>query len=217
MPVLQIMAYYKRHLPHWQPAGARYFITFRLGGSLPHKVIQELQLLREQFNNEEKTDTISEQQKLQRKVFQKYENLLDKADSGPLWLRKKGVASIVENSLHFYNDKKYDLYAYCIMPNHVHIVFKHLDLGTKNDKYPITTLLQSIKSYSALECNKILKRTGSFWQSESFDRVIRGQDELENTIRYTLENPVKAGLVQQWEDWSYNYCKPEFIDAFKTK
>ena len=104
------------------------------------------------------------------------------------------------------------------MPNHVHAVFKHMNTGDKKksskNEYPITVLLHSIKSYTALECNKILGRTGAFWQSESYDRVIRDQKELENKIRYTLNNPVKAGLIQKWQDWPYSYCRSEFVDTF---
>ena len=213
-----VMNFYRRKLPHWQPAGAQYFITYRLAGSLPRKVIQELQLLREQFNSEEKTNNLSEQQKIQRKVFQRYEDALDRGNTGPTWLNSSAVAGVVKEAMHYRDSKEYDLFAYCIMSNHVHLVFEHL-MGQpvnllKEKKFPITAIMQELKRYTAYECNKILNRSGPFWQSESFDRVIRDQDELENTIRYTLNNPVKAGLVQQWEDWPYNYCKPEFRENF---
>ncbi|HEX6982417.1 MAG TPA: transposase, partial [Balneolaceae bacterium] len=107
----------------------------------------------------------------------------------------------------------YDLYAFTIMPNHVHLVFRHLNIS-KSSEYGVTSIMQSIKSYTALECNKVLGRKGVFWQSESYDRVIRDQNELEKTIRYTLNNPVKAGLIDHWQEWSYNYCKPEFKESF---
>ncbi|MGH9765501.1 MAG: hypothetical protein ACREDR_27685, partial [Blastocatellia bacterium] len=59
------------------------------------------------------------------------------------------------------------------------------------------------------KCNVALGRTGAFWQHESFDRVIRDEDEFDRTIRYVLNNPVKAGLVGYWKDWKWNYCRPE--------
>jgi REP element-mobilizing transposase RayT len=207
--------YYKRHLPHWQPEGAEFFIPFRLAESLPVEAVNKLKSYRKQL---EKQDDSKIKDEIQGQIFKKYEGLLDQAGSGPTWLKEKNVAGVVQNSLHFYDSKAYDLYAYCVMPNHVHVVFKHLgdneEINELNDVYSITKILHSIKSYTALECNKVLNRAGAFWQSESYDRVIRDQDELENTIRYTLHNPVKAGLVERWEEWSYSYCKSEFVDTF---
>lgn len=52
------------------------------------------------------------------------------------------------------------------------------------------------------------------WQHESFDRVIRDAEELESTIRYVLNNPVKAGLVDEWQDWPFSYCKSKFKTEF---
>lgn len=207
------MVFYKRHLPHWQPEEAELFITFRLADSLPVEAIKRLKYYRKQLQKEAKKNLHS---KIQSKLFQKYEAFLDQAESGPLWLKEEKVAQIVQKSLHFYDNKDYDLYAYCIMPNHVHVVFKMLDIERDQDKhtYSVTKILHSIKSYTALECNKILNRKGPFWQSESYDRVIRDSDELENTIAYTLNNPVKAGLVKHWRDWPYTYCKPEFLVSF---
>ncbi len=213
MPVLHSMVFYKRHLPHWQPEEAELFITFRLADSLPVEAIKRLKYYRKQLQKEAKKNLHS---KIESKLFQKYEAFLDQAESGPLWLKEEKVAQIVQKSLHFYDNKDYDLYAYCIMPNHVHVVFKMLDIERDQDKhtYSVTKILHSIKSYTALECNKILNRKGPFWQSESYDRVIRDSDELENTIAYTLNNPVKAGLVKHWRDWPYTYCKPEFLESF---
>lgn len=209
------MAFYKRHLPHWQPGEAEYFVTFRLAGSLPVEAIKMLKSYREQFQEEVGQNLKSE---IQRKLFQKYEAILDKGESGPTWLIEEKVAQTVQESIHFYDNKDFDLYAYCIMPNHVHLVFKTLDFkkirGLEND-YHVTNILQKIKSYSALESNKVLGRKGAFWQSESYDRVIRDFDELENTIAYTLNNPVKPGLVKHWRDWPYTYCKPEFLKSFE--
>jgi REP element-mobilizing transposase RayT len=90
------------------------------------------------------------------------------------------------------------------MPNHVHIVINVERSGTSLYK-----ILQSLKAYTARECNKILNRTGSFWQHESYDHVIRNDKELNNIIWYVLNNPVKAGLVSDWQKWKWNYCKYE--------
>ena len=207
------MSYYKRKLPHWQPNQAEFFITFRLNGSLPQEAIERLKRYRTQLEDE---SDHTEKDRIRKEIFQKYEQLLNSAEVGPVWLREAPIASVVEEAIHFYDEAKYDLYAYCIMPNHVHLVFRLLQQPAKSrDKYPATKILHSIKSYTALECNKILERSGSFWQPESYDRVIRDKNELENSIRYTLNNPVKAGLVEHWQKWPFSYCKPEFAETFR--
>lgn len=67
-------------------------------------------------------------------------------------------------------------------------------------------MLHSLKRYTAMECNKVLQREGAFWQSESYDRIIRNEQELDRTITYVMNNPVKAGLVKKMKDWEYSYC-----------
>lgn len=122
---------------------------------------------------------------------------MDHNETGPTWLRQQEIAEIVKEAIHYRDGNEFDLYAYTIMPNHVHLVFKHLmDSRTSKDTYPVTEILRKLKRYTARECNKLLQRTGSFWQAESFDRVIRNTRELESTIAYTLNNPVKARLVK---------------------
>ncbi len=63
-----------------------------------------------------------------------------------------------------------------------------------------------LKGSTARECNKLLKRTGAFWQHESYDHVVRNEDELRRIVEYVLNNPVKAGLVEVEEDWMWSYC-----------
>jgi len=77
--------------------------------------------------------------------------------------------------------------------------------------YKVTEILGSIKKHTALRTNWVLGRTGAFWHSESYDHVIRDADELNRTIRYILENPVKAGLCKHWKDWPWSYVKPECV------
>lgn len=188
------MNLYQRKLPHWQPANAEYFVTFRLAGSLPISAIEKIrthkQLLDQELtepNSSESyqgSDRLSDLHKRQKLLFKKYEGLLDNPTSGPTWLSKKAVAKLVCEAIHYRNSKEYDLYASCVMPNHVHIVFQMVNQSNKDDVPVVTNMLQSLKSYTALKANEILKRTGQFWQPESFDRVIRNQEELESTVRY---------------------------------
>lgn len=100
------------------------------------------------------------------------------------------------------------------MPNHVHIVLKMIERNSNDEIPALTKMLQGLKSFTALKANKLLNRSGSFWQAENFDRVIRNSEELESTIKYVLNNPVKAGLVDEWQDWSFSFCKSEFKSEF---
>ena len=210
------MPFYKRNLPHWQEPGAEYFVTFRLAGSLPKKVIQQLKESRDTFkkNFSHKVDYQSASRKFEALLFKKYESLLDGQGTGPNWLSNKNIADIVKEALHFRDNKEYDLYAFCIMSNHVHLVFRDLYSNQEDQKieetFAVTKILQGLKSYTGLMANRELNRTGSFWHEESYDRLIRNADELNNTIQYTLNNPVNINLVKDLRDWLHSYCKPEF-------
>ena len=138
---------------------------------------------------------------LQKKIaidsFHKYESLLDEPNKGPTWLYQPKIAEIVQEAIHYRDQREYDLYAYCLMPNHVHLVFKKLNRDHLNgvfSDYPLTDVLRSLKWFTALKANRLLKRAGAVWQAESYDHVIRNVEELENIIIYTLNNPVKQGL-----------------------
>lgn len=195
------MSFYRRNLPHWQPIGGDYFITLRLAGTLPKEVIEKLNKEKARLLQDGNGDKKDLRTKINRRIFKKYETILDKAEKGPTWLKSVEIADIIKESLHFRDNKDYELYAYCIMSNHVHLVFRHLSnkLKQKNDEYPITDILASFKKYTSRLCNEKLDRTGnSFWQAESFDHVVRDSDELERVIFYTLHNPVKAGLTDNW-------------------
>jgi putative transposase len=116
--------------------------------------------------------------------------------------------------MHNMNGSRYQLMAYCIMPNHVHLLIESLvgeqpNHRGRSAKYPVTDTLRLLKGRTARDCNHELKRNGSFWQHESFDHVIRDEKELERIILYILNNPVKAGLVKAWQDWPFTYIAPE--------
>jgi REP element-mobilizing transposase RayT len=170
--------FYRRHLPHWQVEGAPHFITWRLEGSSPAHVAAD---------------------------FLQADAMLDAAKTGPLWLKQPQIAELIVNALHYGERelKLYELVAWVVMANHVHVVV-----------YPLVTLARiskAIKGYSALEANRILERTGHFWQHESFDHWIRDRYELERIIRYVEQNPVKAGLVKSEDEfrWSSAFHVPQ--------
>lgn len=174
--------------------------------------------------NDIKNSEISKLEKynLNKRFFAKYDKILDESVIGNNWLCKPEIAQVISNSL-FYNDKtEYDLISFCIMPNHVHIVFSLIDENLSNSKlkdkpFRITKILQNLKKYTAFESNRLLKRTGQFWHNESYDHVIRNEKEYFRIINYILNNPVKAGFVKEWHEWKWNYSKYVDKTQFETK
>lgn len=111
---------------------------------------------------------------------------------------------IVFDSIKFHNNKKYKLYACVIMPDHVHLILQPLE-KSKDAFYSLAEITHSIKSYSANQINMQLGRKGSVWIEESFDRILRDEDEFLEKMNYIANNPLKSGLVQKIEDYKWVY------------
>ncbi len=97
-------------------------------------------------------------------------------------LKKRSNRKIVEDALLFHDGQQYDLVAFVVMPNHVHILIK------LKEGYELTAIMRSLKSFTAKEINKNEKKSGPIWQSESYDRLIRDQKHFENAVRYIIAN-----------------------------
>ncbi|MCL4548831.1 MAG: transposase [Bacteroidetes bacterium] len=190
--------FHRRNLPHLYYNEGKYFITFRLVDSLP---LEFLERIHKEFNN-----SIDELSIKEKKIFKKYDELLNKAYKGDKYLSIPEVAEIVRRTIQYEDDRDVKVICYCIMPNHVHLVFELM----KNNR-GISKIMQSIKRVSSKRSNEFLKRTGKFWQDESFDRWIRDDKELFNIINYVLENPVNAGLVDDWRKWQYTYIRKGYL------
>ena len=194
--------FHRRNLPHIYIPERTYFVTFRLKDSLPLQKILELKSSAE-FNSAPQSK--SEKYEKDKKFFAKYDELLNKSNFGKCYLKNEKVAEIVVSTIQFLNKKDYNLIAYCIMPNHVHLLFTLRERSRSVDK-----IMQSIKRYSAREINRLVKRSGSLWQAESYDHVVRDEDELLRIIQYVMNNPVKAGLVEDWKDWKHTFVSEEY-------
>ncbi len=108
-------------------------------------------------------------------------------------LGKPKIATLVTDSLLHFDGVRYRLYSYSVMPNHVHAVFR------PGSDWPWWKITGGWKSFTSKEANKILGRSGAFWQDDSWERLIRSERHLENATRYVLANPAKAGLI----DWPW--------------
>ena len=111
------------------------------------------------------------------------------------------MASIVEGSLLHFQHDRYLLSAWCVMPNHVHVVV------TPHQDHTLSTILHSWKSFSAHEINKRLKKTGTVWEEEVFDHIVRDEISMERFVRYTEDNPVVAGLCERPELWPFSSAR----------
>ncbi len=171
-------------LPHLDAECFTQFVTFRLFDSMPQNVL-------DRWRKEEQDDVAF------RKRIEAY---LD-AGYGACWLRRPAIARAVENAIKFADGTKYELHAWVIMPNHVHVLLTQMPARHLPD------IMHSIKSFSAQQCNKMLGMSGQFWQRESFDRYIRTPKHFSSVISYIEENPVKAGLCEVPEEWEFSSAR----------
>jgi primosomal protein N' (replication factor Y) len=106
---------------------------------------------------------------------------------------------------HFWHGKRIKCLAACIMPDHVHLLVQPLPVQEAGKKgvHSLTELLHSIKSFSAHEVNKVMKRSGPVWMDESFDRMIRSEADLHKTWDYIWNNPRQIGLIGPMEEYPY--------------
>ncbi len=174
--------YFRRNLPHIHPIGATLFVTFRLHGSIPQALLDDYQLKKswlEQQKFQGKLKTENEELEFHRYWFRTFEDALHNNNSGPAWFGEENVAAIMQESLHYRDNKDYRLDAYCIMPNHVHVVFapylseKELaayqtNRGLRFTSKVFTTskIMESLKGFTARKCNKVLGRSGAFWNEK---------------------------------------------------
>ena len=162
-------------------------LTFRLFDSMPQSVLEmweaELRLLPNIDADKER-----------RKRIDAY---LDKG-YGSCFLRDNALAEIVQNALLHFDGQRYALHAWVVMPNHVHTLF------TAKPGFELGKIAHSWKSFTATECNRVLNRSGIFWQREPFDRYVRDKQHFMNTVRYIENNPVKASLCFEPTEWRWS-------------
>lgn len=185
-------------LPHWEKESGLYFITFRLADSLPppilekiaerHRILEAARTSGARLLPEQKAE-LAEYSPRQMEAF--YDR-----GFGSCALADQRVAGAVAAALRFRDGKHYRLLAWCIMPNHVHVVARLLPGAD------LATVLKSWKQFSSRTANQVLGQKGRFWQREYYDRLIRNEEEYCRAIRYVVENPLKAGLKNWPWVWS---------------
>jgi REP element-mobilizing transposase RayT len=173
------------YLPHRDAPGLVQFVTFRLADALPASRRAEWEaLLKIETNRERRL---------------KLEEYLDHG-LGECWLGRPEIAEVVESALRFFDGQRYQLRAWVVMPNHVHVL---METGSE----PLAKVIQSWKSFTAKAANRLLGRTGAFWEREYWDTWMRDEAQERKALRYIENNPVKAKLVAEATAWRWSSAR----------
>ena len=108
--------------------------------------------------------------------------------------------AIVRESLFFWHGDKWTLHALTVMPDHVHLLATPLE-HMPGHWYSLPQILHSAKGYSAIRVNRLRGERGALWQEESYDHILRSEQEFDQKLTYLLENAAQAGLVADLWDW----------------
>jgi REP element-mobilizing transposase RayT len=173
------------YLPHRDSPGLTQFLTYHLVDAFPAERLQEWAALL-------KIDEEPERRK-------QLENYLDRG-RGECWLRQRLIADLCEATLLHFNEQRYVLKAWCLMPNHVHVL---VEITTM----PMAEFVKGWKGCSARDCNKILGRRGAFWADDYWDTYMRDAEQERRTVRYIENNPVKAGQVHSSKEWRWSSAR----------
>ena len=174
--------HFGRYLPHWHQDGRYVFVTFRLADSLPQAKLREYAIEKEQwFKLHPRPWSKEDEKEYYRRFFDTFDKWLD-SNYGSCLLADSRYRTIVEKALHYYDGTHYELVAYVVMANHVHLLVRMLG------EVDVRRVIQSLKSFTAKEINKVAGTQGRIWQSESFDRIIRDKHHLHRVIDYIFRN-----------------------------
>ncbi len=178
----------RRNLPYFEQPGATYFITFRLGDSVPQSLLREWREEQENWLKHHPHPWDWKTEKEHHQLFvERREAWLDRGH-GDCLLRDPRTAGIVADALRHFHGERYALDRFIVMPNHVHALVQPLPENALAD------ILHSWKSFSATALNRLLEREGRVWMPESYDHIVRDEEELRAWRQYISANPAKGEL-----------------------
>lgn len=177
------------YLPHWTVEGGIYHVVYRLEDAVPKAVAEEWKDERRRLEAARDHGALSPKElaATEEARSQRINAYLD-AGHGSCLLKDPRAAAIVQENLDFFDGERYQVHAWCMMPNHVHVLVE------PQEGYDLARILHTWKSFTAHAINKALNRGGDVWQSEYYDHLIRNEAEYDRTIAYILENPANANL-----------------------
>lgn len=233
----------RRRLLHWYRPGHAHFLTYRLADTIPVSVLREWRDRRAAAVRSGPVDPTlraAYRERIHKQFFAAYDRFLDSRPE-PAWLADPRVAAMIRENLLHHRGRTYELLAWCVMSNHVHVVLQPTDRRDEGERHagsvpyedvprdgdavsdevsdgrsPLSRILHSLKSYTANRANEILGRTGRFWQAESYDHWIRDVGELERVVDYVVRNPVEADLCARPQDWTYSSAHDRFLQDGST-
>ncbi len=187
-------------------ADGSYFVTMRLKGSLPVSVIEEISREMEQPRQLGARD---EHINRRRRLFLSMEEALDGTRAGPTHLRSPEIARIVMDAFAWLEHTKgWLIHALTILSNHVHVVLHN----SSGRNHHLNRDLGLLKGFTARQANQVLGSTGqAFWMDENFDHWCRTDAYVIKAVRYTAMNPVRAGLVAEWQQWPWTRVHPDYM------
>ncbi len=200
---------YGQVLPHWRQDGATYFLTFRLKDSLPQAKLRELRELKTDWERKYAAghggkSTPQRREMLALELMRHVETWLDQG-MGSCCLRSSEVSCMLRQAIHATDGTRCELGCYVVMPNHVHAVIRPLHPVLD----PIEKILQTWKGSSALLINALRGESGTLWQRDSFDRIVRDEQHLWRIVQYIGSNPAKAGLSARE---TFLWIRPEWVE-----
>jgi REP element-mobilizing transposase RayT len=130
------------------------------------------------------------------------------------WTLPDWARTIVMDSCMRANSWTIDLRAVVVMPDHVHLIFTPLIDVDRSEVFSLARITKGIKGTSAHVINRQRGGPGRVWQEESFDRVLRLSEKLDEKIAYILDNPVRKGLVSSSEEYRWLWVAPAVEPSF---
>ena len=173
------------YLPHYDAPDITQFVTIRLQDSLPASRRGEWEHLLK----------IEDDRQRRRRL----EEYLDRS-LGECWLGQEEIATIAESALRHFDGERYGLAAWVVMPNHLHLLVNVWDV-------PVAMLIRDWKSFIAHEGNRVLERSGEFWEREYLDTVVKDDAHRQRAVKYIESNPVKAGLARDANEWPWSSAR----------
>ena len=196
------------YLPHFDAPNVTQFLTFNLADAFPVKRRAEWEVflkLPDEFCRKP-SNTRTEVRapgavanSVQSEIRRRLEAWLDRG-AGECWLRDPAVAALVEDALLAGHRRDYELQAWVVMPNHVHLV-------VNIRQTPLSSLVKQWKGATAVKANRTLRRTGQFWQEDYWDTLVLDAKHLAQAVRYVENNPTKAQFVLDPKEWRWSSAR----------
>jgi REP element-mobilizing transposase RayT len=190
-----------RKLPHWSQPGTLCFITWRTWDSMPAAVVCQWHAERADWLRHHGVDPthpnwealvrerpVARQREFRGFVSQRWNDHLDELH-GACVLGRPNCAAVVADSLRHFDQERYYLSDFVVMPNHTHA------LVAFPSEEAMLAQCESWKRYTAVRINRLLGRKGRFREQDAFEHLVRSPEEFERLRRYIEENPISARLL----------------------